>query len=105
MVTRQERFAANEIVRNLVRFGAKELALAATSAVIEDILTFHNSPLAGKRGFHATLRNFAIRHGQTFFVDTFPPFGTPQETLNFVSQHAPNFKVAGLVRRPVSFFT
>lgn len=85
----QEGFEAHELARNKIMNGRKEEVLSTMGGIISDALKFADSPKTGQMGFHPTVRNYAVRDGKFYILDTFPPFGEEREVWRIAARHAP----------------
>jgi hypothetical protein len=87
----QEPFEEEELVRGILQRCEKEKIIALIHLLFEDVIRFwKNKPNDQPLGFHPTLRNYAIREQELYYVDTFPPMNFTQEELNrFILHVAP----------------
>jgi len=85
----QERFEKDELAGEIIKSKSREEVVSLVKGVMRDSLKFLNSPFSRTMGFHATIRNYALRDGKLFMLDTFPPYGSKKETKKMMKQHAP----------------
>lgn len=88
----QDRFEPDELAGEIIKKGSKEDVLNVAEGILRDALLFIRSPFFGKMGFHPTVRNYAVCGGIFYMIDTFPPYGTEDETIRMAYRHAPNKK-------------
>jgi len=89
----QEAFEPEELIRNQMETAEAERYLTLIRLLLDDTLRFwKNKKGDAKVGFHPTSRNYALRQGELYYFDTFPPMRTDQRSLNkLIVQMAPNF--------------
>lgn len=85
----QERFLPSELAGEIVKGGSSEEALSVAVGITSDAVSFLKSKLCGTIGFHPTIRNYAVRNGIFFMLDTFPPFSDRKSTERMMRRHAP----------------
>ncbi len=71
--------------------------LSTVHGILEDALLFIDSPLLGKRGFHPTTRNYVFKDDVPYYVDTFPPYGSNEQTKRLMIRHAPSLLMKGVM--------
>ena len=86
----QEIFDAEEMIRSQIQqsdlTGVKNLL----ALILQDTKQFWQQRDDKLLGFHPTLRNYAIRNDQLYYLDTFPPMVCTQKELNrLIVQMAP----------------
>lgn len=86
----QSCFQPFELARHIVMQESLENAQNALSLIISDAVNFCSSGLMGTHGFHPTIRNYAIRDGKAWMIDTFPPYADEATTRQMMAQHMPN---------------
>jgi hypothetical protein len=75
----QEKFEDAELVTNIIRTGGKEECLAVFErTLLEGVKAIdykreYDVPKKDELGFHSSLRNWAMRGGEMFFLDLTPP--------------------------------
>jgi hypothetical protein len=95
LVVKQRAFSENSLATNLVSNANPDIALKTAQLVFRT--TLHAVGRAGIgsvfRGFHGSLRNYAIEdinspEPKIYFLDTFPPFSSPQSLLDGLARFA-----------------
>jgi hypothetical protein len=83
LVILQDAFSPEELFRNIFQHALAEELPGLCKMIFDDILKFwKNMPEHQPIGFHPSLRNYAIRNGELYYFDSFPPMNMTQNELN-----------------------
>jgi hypothetical protein len=83
LIILQEPFRKEELFRNIFQQATLEKSLHLLKMILDDTLKFwKNMPQYQPIGFHPSLRNYAIRRGELYYFDSFPPMLMSQDELN-----------------------
>lgn len=79
----QKPFHENELLRSIIKKASITELFSLCQLIFKDIQKFWS----GKKvlmpiGFHPTLRNYALRQSELYYLDTFPPMLMEQKNLN-----------------------
>jgi hypothetical protein len=79
----QQPFSDEELVRDMVAKLPLPIIINLCRLIYVDIIRFcYRKNLSQDIGFHPSLRNYALREGQLWYFDTFPPILMDQQKLN-----------------------
>ena len=87
----QDRFDESELAGEIIKESSSpDIAYGVVEGILSDTIAFLNSDLTGKMGFHPTVRNYAVKEGDCYCFDTFPPITTEKETRKLIVKSAPD---------------
>ena len=86
----QEQFKKEELAGEIIKNGTWAEVSHITQGIIRDAILFIQSPFSKEMGFHPTVRNYAVREGKFYMLDTFPPFSDRITTEKIMRRHAPS---------------
>jgi len=79
----QEAFRKSELLRSLIEKSPEPELLNLCKLILDDTMKFwKDRKESADIGFHPTLRNYALRKGDLYYFDTFPPMLLKQRELN-----------------------
>ncbi|MDO8647731.1 MAG: DUF6206 family protein [Candidatus Diapherotrites archaeon] len=102
----QEAFDEKELVKQIIASSGREQALKTVGIVLQaaEKAIVYSTTKNSNFGFHPSLRNFALKKGILYYIDTFPPLVSRKQVARTIRMHSPwpKSKIARIALSPIA---